>query len=74
MLAANSSQSLLARIALHGLPAHCKDLCIMGIFDEDGDLRRAVVAALNLDLARLDEESALGFHERLRRLISAAAE
>jgi hypothetical protein len=27
-----------------------------------------------VDLSRLDGESALGFHERLRRLISEAAE
>jgi hypothetical protein len=53
---------------------HCKNLNIVGEFDEDGDLRRAVIAAYNLDLSRLDEETALGYHERLRRLISEAAE
>jgi hypothetical protein len=64
----------MVRISLHGLPSHLKNLHIVGSFDEDGDLRRAVVAAYNLDLARLDGETALGYHERLRRLISAAAE
>ncbi len=69
------SQSQLVRIKLHGLPSHLKGLRIVGGFDENGGLLRAVVPELGgLEAQRIDGESGLAFHERLKRLIVEAAE
>jgi hypothetical protein len=68
------TSSQLVKIKMHGIPLRCQHLQILGLFDEDGDLLRAVVPEFNLDLSRIDGESALGYHERLRRLIIQASE
>jgi hypothetical protein len=72
MLAPDSSR--LHRINLNGISCRCQRLKILGAFASDNTLTRVVVDEWKLDIARLDGESPEGFHDRLCRMLSEAAE
>lgn len=72
MLAPNTQP--LVRVSLQGIPKNLGHIPIMGSFDANGYLRRVVITAYNIDIARTDFETAHGYHERICRLIIQAAD
>jgi hypothetical protein len=74
MLALDHTSSSLVNIKLHGMPRECAHLHLRGAFDENNELIRVVILEWNLNIPRDSEETCEGYHDRLIRTLTEAAE